>query len=67
MHSYAEDRDKNVTGIDIYSWMNTSEKPSNFPPDISGGCLCGFNDYGSDLSHVIMSLEMKEPEFTYGR
>ena len=62
---YAEDRDKNVTGIDIYSWMNTSEKPSNFPPDISGGCLCGFNDYGSE-SHVIMSLEMKEPEFTNG-
>ena len=66
---YAEDRDKNVIGIDIYSWMNTSEKPSNFPPDISGGCLCGFNDYGSSRgieSHVIMSLEMYEPEFTYG-
>ena len=49
---YAEDRDKNVTGIDIYSWMNTSEKPSNFPPDISGGCLCGFNDYGSCLLYT---------------
>ena len=47
---------KYVDGVDTYAWSSAAQRPSDFP-DISGGCLCGFNDYESS-SHIIMSLEV---------
>ena len=51
---------KYVDGVDIYAWSSAAQRPSDFP-DISGGCLCGFNDYESS-SHIRMSLEVNNNE-----